>query len=134
VRLWLPGLALSTRVRSPLLAPFAAGVKVTLRVQPCPPVNVLTQLSVSVKFPLVVLLAIVSGLLPWLVKAMDIGGLEVPMSCVPKSSPGAEKTIVGVLNQVEAVCGDTLSVLLALNCIRSRLPSPLKSPAVNPRG
>ena len=65
--------------------------------------NVLTQLSVSVKFPLVAILAIVSGALPWLVRAMDIGGLEVPTVCVPKSSLDAVRTSVGVLNHVEAV-------------------------------
>jgi len=92
------------------------------------------QLLVCAKVPVVTILAIDSGALPSLVSAIDFGGLEVPTLCAPKSSLDAEKAIVGVLDHTEVVCGDTFSVLLALNCIRSKLASALKSPAVNTRG
>ena len=118
----------------PLLAPLAVGVKVTARVHPRPTANGLVQLLVSAKLPVVATLAIESGALPMLVSTIDFGELEVPTLCKPKSSLDVEKATVGVLDHTEAVCGDTLSVLLVLNCIRSKLPSALKSPAVNPRG
>ena len=130
----VPGRASSAKVMLPELGPIAVGAKDTLIVHPWPTPSQIGQLLVFAKGPVIVMLLIESGALPELVNKIDLE-LPDPTACGAKSSLDAEKLTAGALYHTEAITGTLWKVLDALlNCIRSKLPSLLKSPAMNLRG
>jgi hypothetical protein len=70
--------ALSTMVMAPVLVPAAVGVNLTLMVQKALAAKGLTQLLVWAKSPLAVMLVMVIGALPLLLRFTSLGALVVP--------------------------------------------------------
>ena len=87
VMVWLPPLALSVVVTTPVRTPLAVGVKATAIVQVFPAATgVETEQVVPAsraKSPLAVRVAILSGLLPMLVNVTDCAAAVVPATALP---------------------------------------------------
>jgi hypothetical protein len=76
--------ALSVKVRAPVTAPVALGLKVTLTVQLLFAANEPEQLLLSVKSPLAAIEPMVSGPVPEFVSVTDLDALLVPTAWSPK--------------------------------------------------
>ena len=121
---------MSATAIDPFRWPFAVGVKVTFKLQPCPIGKEPLQSPSSAKSPVGATLATVSGEFPTFVKEIVAGPLVVPTLVGAKFSPAAENAVVGELGHSDNVGGKGLDVVVGLNCDRSTTPSLLKSPSM----
>ena len=128
--LCVPALALSVNVRMPLRGPFAVGVKVTWIEQLSLIASAFAHELVWLNSPLTAILVTERGALPALESTSVWGELDVPTFCAPNCSEDAVKLGAGVLSHTDAVCGGVPVGLLVLNCTRSTMPSPFRSPTV----
>jgi hypothetical protein len=88
--------ALSAMAMLPVRAPADVGSKVMLRLQFAPGATATPQVLVCAKFPVAVMLAMVSGALPVFVSVIDDGGLTVSMTSSLKVTVFAENETSGV--------------------------------------
>src|SRR5438094_4289047 len=118
----VPG-ALSTRVRAPMLAPTALGVKVTLTAQLEPTATGPLHVFVCAKSPLVEILVNTKGKSPMLLMVIVCGALVVPTSWLPKPRLVAESTAVGPV-----AVPDRLTTFGLLGALLVRVRLPLREP------
>ena len=101
--------SLSVRLRLPVLAPFAPGVKVRLSVHVPPAASVVQLLVVITKsllfVPVMAALVTVTEVVPLFVTVTVIGALVVPTVWVPKLTGDGDRVISVPLPLMAIVCG-----------------------------
>src|SRR5579871_1466546 len=118
---------LSVIVRAPVSGPFAAALAVTLMVQTAPGASTAGHALCCVKLPPVAMPAIFITALPVL---LSVRGrvTDEPMVTFPRFKLLVENVAAGACNSTETVLEDKAAA------IRSRLPSPFRSPCTSATG
>lgn len=125
VKLWVPAGVLSVKVAVPVLTPVVVGVNVTLALQPCPGLNVVTQ-PLSKKSPVAEDPEMITGTFPVLVMVTSCPTLVVPTTCGLNTSPAEESVSAGapakpVPVKLTELLGETL--LLEINNEPENVPA-----------
>ena len=92
---WVPGLALSVKVKVPVLVPTAVGLKVTWTVQLAPAATLEPQVLVWEKSPLAVMLLMLSAPKPVSLSVTLWGLLLVPSVCDAKVKEVGDRVTAG---------------------------------------
>jgi|ERR1700675_4794287 len=122
----VPGVALSTIVTAPSIAPSASGVKVTLNWQEAPTAMAEGHV-VAAKPPLVVMLVILSVAFPVFFSVTVLDALVVPRACEEKVSDGGVRVTTWAAARTETKAksntahdGMVLNLFLVLDAVMVR--------------